>query len=1175
MILNRFCNLGAVFLALSSCAFAQLTWDPALDAGATGGPGTWDDTTANWWNGASDVAWIDSEDAVFGGTGGLVTIGTGSTIIVNNLTLNPGVGVYTFSAQTDNEGISVDPGAIWTLNDNELEFVGDQLNDTKLTMSSAGTLTVTGSGTFDTGERQNDADWVVAGSTLDVQGTMTVRGHPGTVGQFATVKLADGTSYIHERNVDQAYVNNWDITGTVNFDNQFGGRSMFLTGLVGGTGTLEVTVNTNTGGAGTVRLDNVGNTFSGGVVVDGTNNYSQLQVYSGDGSLGAVPASLDPDNVRLINGGALELLVIETDANRGITLEGGGTLLAAGTNTINGPITGTGDLQIGVDQDGNGGFMILAGLNDYDGETNIRRGNLVLGADGALPAETFVRIGGNGTSRLVLNGKTQTIVGLGTAGNNTRQLVNHTAATGGPTAGTITINVPDGVNRVFGSAFGVNETNDNGNLNLVKTGLGRQELGNVRISGSVTVTEGELQVGNNGGISAIGSASVTGATLVLSDNMNAIPGALVVNDGSSLSVLVNETNESLSVDTATFGPDGTATIALDYGALTTGNPSYPGINVTSFDGFDPSAVDIDISVSGSGFAVGQFPLIQYSATSPLANIDNFNLVGLPEGAIGTLVNNTGSQSIDLNITEAVRSLRWFGGSPDADWETVDGWDLLPGDTYATYVNFYPGLGAGDSVLFDDYEGASESVVLSSTLTPQSVTVNNTSAGEGSIPTYTFSGTGKLSGTMGLIKSSNGSLVIANSGGNDYTGGTIINSGDLILGVDDALPTDGLLVVGGTGTSRLLLSGFNQTVSGLDVLGGNTRQILNTADTGAPVGPAPTLTVNVPLGEEYDALYTIGLDETTDQGNFNITKSGDGIQNLGQLHIGGDLSVTGGTLQVGFPTQIADAGAATVSAGGNLRIWHLGINLTAFTVDAGATAEILWNVTDWTGAGGPGVDWPRINTTGDFTVTDDASFTIVIDDSAISGFTEANTSFIIGSAGGTVNATNAKFTVDQTGFTAGAGTFSVSVSGSDIILSYTTGGVDPYTVWSGGADFDVDTNGDGVDNGLAFLLGAADVNANAIDLLPTSTQSGGDLVMTFSMLNAAARGSSGLGVQHSSDLGITDPWSTAATVPEASGSVDGVSFIVTADGDMNDVTATIPSSEAVDGKLFGRVSGSHP
>ena len=167
--------------------------------------------------------------------------------------------------------------------------------------------------------------------------------------------------------------------------------------------------------------------------------------------------------------------------------------------------------------------------------------------------------------------------------------------------------------------------------------------------------------------------------------------------------------------------------------------------------------------------------------------------------------------------------------------------------------------------------------------------------------------------------------------------------------------------------------------------------------------------------------------------------------------------------------------------------------------------------------------------------------------------------------------NAAVNVASSGKTAyfqnGGGT-----GGGGLQLVITTAVADPFTTWSGGAAFNVDTNNDGVGNGLAFLLGAASVNANANGLLPAPTQSGGDLTLTFSMLNSASRGTTSLQVQHSNDLGISDPWSTLVTVPDTTSSVGGINFTVSAaTASLNSVTATIPASgNAAGGKLFGRV-----
>jgi hypothetical protein len=57
------------------------------------------------------------------------------------------------------------------------------------------------------------------------------------------------------------------------------------------------------------------------------------------------------------------------------------------------------------------------------------------------------------------------------------------------------------------------------------------------------------------------------------------------------------------------------------------------------------------------------------------------------------------------------------------------------------------------------------------------------------------------------------------------------------------------------------------------------------------------------------------------------------------------------------------------------------------------------------------------------------------------------------------------------------------------------------------------------------------------------------------------------VQHSSDLGIGDPWSAGATVPTNGG---GVTFNVTPGDPLDSVVAEISSDEAAFGKLFGRL-----
>jgi uncharacterized repeat protein (TIGR02543 family) len=134
---------------------------------------------------------------------------------------------------------------------------------------------------------------------------------------------------------------------------------------------------------------------------------------------------------------------------------------------------------------------------------------------------------------------------------------------------------------------------------------------------------------------------------------------------------------------------------------------------------------------------------------------------------------------------------------------------------------------------------------------------------------------------------------------------------------------------------------------------------------------------------------------------------------------------------------------------------------------------------------------------------------------------------------------------------------------------------PYQLWAGAAAFGDDANGDGVTNGLAFLLGAANPTANVTNLLPTVAEDDGKLIMTFQVRNADKRGAATLSLQHSSDLGVSDNWTTVS-IPETSGGpTSGVTFTVTPGNPLNTVVASIAASEAQASKLFGRVISTNP
>jgi hypothetical protein len=133
----------------------------------------------------------------------------------------------------------------------------------------------------------------------------------------------------------------------------------------------------------------------------------------------------------------------------------------------------------------------------------------------------------------------------------------------------------------------------------------------------------------------------------------------------------------------------------------------------------------------------------------------------------------------------------------------------------------------------------------------------------------------------------------------------------------------------------------------------------------------------------------------------------------------------------------------------------------------------------------------------------------------------------------------------------------------------------YATWSGGAAFGADSNNDGVANGMAWLLGAAGKDASGFGKLSVANRNSNGLVLDFTCLKQARRGTAVLKLQYSMDLGLTDAWSLhEAVVPgDAGGTVNGVVFTTSANADPNliDIQATIPAGAAsTGGRLFGRL-----
>lgn len=211
-------------------------------------------------------------------------------------------------------------------------------------------------------------------------------------------------------------------------------------------------------------------------------------------------------------------------------------------------------------------------------------------------------------------------------------------------------------------------------------------------------------------------------------------------------------------------------------------------------------------------------------------------------------------------------------------------------------------------------GAGE-VTLVGTLKPYSVTVEN-SVGKD----YTWSGNGKLSGSMQLTKKGAGVLTI--KCGNEYTGGTVVEAGALTVGHAEALGTGKVSLKGGT-----LDLGDKAVANSIEVDG---AVVLNGAEayqgglslvSGELSGGMINLRQKLELRE--------GSISNDLQGTGSIVKLGTGKAILSGKNTGtGTVTITEGTLEVAGPDSL---GVGNVELNGGILSTPAGVTLSGQTL----------------------------------------------------------------------------------------------------------------------------------------------------------------------------------------------------------------------------------------------------
>ena len=169
-----------------------------------------------------------------------------------------------------------------------------------------------------------------------------------------------------------------------------------------------------------------------------------------------------------------------------------------------------------------------------------------------------------------------------------------------------------------------------------------------------------------------------------------------------------------------------------------------------------------------------------------------------------------------------------------------------------------------------------------------------------------------------------------------------------------------------------------------------------------------------------------------------------------------------------------------------------------------------------------------------------------------GFSGTSANFVAGVLNGvsvtpTMAGSNLTFTVND----------GASHTGSATITTVQT----QYAAWAGGASsFGDDANGDGVVNGLAWVLGAADSNANANALLPTLSTAEDNMIFTFKRNQQSINPNTAVAIEVGSTLGSwPDVYAVGATTAASAAGVTVVKDSPVAGIDT--ITLSVPQSES--------------
>ena len=806
-------------------------------------------------------------------SGGALQYGSGITVDLSGRIKNS-----TSAMLIDTNGQSV-----------SFDSVLDSSNSAGLTKTGSGTLTLNASNTY-TGNSTISAGTLQIGNAnaLGTSGNITFGGGALQYGSGITVDLSgriknSGSAMLIDTN----------------------GQSVTFASILDSSNSGGLTKN----GSGTLTL-NASNTYTGATAINaGTLSIAAI---TNGGVAGALGNSTNAAANLVLGGGTLLYTGSNGSTDRNFTLSNATTSVidvsSAGTTlTISGTATTT---TGGLTKNGSG-TLLLAGSNNYTGDTTVNSGILQIGANNRISDSSTLRVNGGTFNMATFN---DTVAGVILSANGTISGTNPIL-----TSNSDFILENGTAAAILAGTVGVNKTTS-GTVILSAANT---------YTGATTINAGTLQIGNGGTTGALSSSSaITNNGTLTFNRSNAIT------QGTNFASGISGTGNVTQAGTGTLTFNGTNS----YTGTTTISAGTLALNSSASNN---STISGNIVINGGTLNYGSAINEQISnAATVTMTSGSFVLAGRDE-TIGSISMSGGDLSMASGALTLSSTSSFTGGNISI---TAAGGRINTASSGPTTVG-------NATFSYNVSSGATQGLILSSGLFVNASTIanfTNVSSGVGQIKLngatrtidvdtgatmnvgWIISGTGD-----GLTKNGTGTLNLSSA--NTYTGATTINAGILQLSGAGTIGSGAFSITGG----ELNLGGVNLTNTFTSLTGG-------TLSNG-------TITNNGSIYGLQSGTVSAVLAGTN---GFNKTTAGTVILNASNTYAG-ISTITAGTLQIGHANALGTSG--NITFGGGTLQYGSGITVdlsgriknsaSAILIDTNGQSVSFDSVLDSTNSGG--------------------------------------------------------------------------------------------------------------------------------------------------------------------------------------------------------------------------------